>query len=77
MAKLPRIGIVTDERYPSPYADTQQVMKNATALARTGLPVEVLIPRPLRRLGWSAARTHAELAAYYNLRPPADEVVLP
>ena len=70
MANGPRVGIISDERYPSAFTDTQQVMKNATALARAGLDVELLIPRPLHRRGWSAARAHAELAAHYSLRGP-------
>ena len=63
----PRIGIISDERFPSHHTDTQQIVKNASALARTGLSVELIVPRRTGRLTWSRQRRLDELTDYYNL----------
>ena len=63
----PRIGIISDERYPGTEADTQQIVKNAAALARAGLPVELVIPVPSgRSFTPENARLH-ELLDFYHI----------
>lgn len=66
---LPRVAIVSPERFPHHGSNTQQVIKNADALAGAGLPVELLIPlqwKGLFRPGYSAADA---IRSYYNVPP--------
>ena len=66
-AVLPRVGIISDARFPSNHTDTQQIMKNASALARTGLPVELIVPLDSTRLLWSRRRRMRDLLDFYNV----------
>jgi glycosyltransferase involved in cell wall biosynthesis len=67
MTDLPRVGIISDRVFPCNEADTQQIVKNASALARSGLEVELVVPR---QQAW-AFRPHdervRELSDYYHL----------
>lgn len=64
---LPRVALISAQRYPHHDADTQQVMKSATALVRAGLDLQLLIPPRAGRRGWSRQRRLAELQRFYGL----------
>lgn len=67
---LPRIRIISDGRFPSHDTNTQQIMKNAAALARAGLDVELCIPSRNR---WNFVRTKTfreRLFSFYNVTGP-------
>jgi glycosyltransferase involved in cell wall biosynthesis len=63
----PRIGYISDERFPSRWTDTQQIMKTAAALAAEGADVEVILPRPARFFLASAAARRAALEQHYGI----------
>ena len=65
--KTPRVAIISDERFPHHATNTQQVIKNADALAAAGLPVELVIPiqwKGLFKPGYSVSKAISE---YYNV----------
>lgn len=67
---LPRIRIISDGRFPSHDTNTQQIMKNAAAMARAGLDVELCIPSR-NRWNFVTAKTFRErLFSYYNVSGP-------
>jgi glycosyltransferase involved in cell wall biosynthesis len=63
----PRIGYISDERFPSRWTDTQQIMKTASALAAEGADVEVILPRLGRLWFASAAERRAMLEQHYGI----------
>jgi glycosyltransferase involved in cell wall biosynthesis len=63
----PRIGYISDERFPSRWTDTQQIMKTAAAMAAEGADVEVIIPRTARLFFASAPARRAALEQYYGI----------
>ncbi len=65
--QYPKIAIVSDERYPKHTTNTQQVIKNATAFAMAGLPVELVIPLPTRGLFKKGYRVDQAIYQYYNV----------
>lgn len=62
-----RIAYVTDERYPSPHTDCQQVIKTADALAGEGHDVDLIVPRMARHLRLSTEDVKQEIGHYYNV----------
>lgn len=65
--KVPKVAIVSDERFPHHATNTQQVIKNADALTAAGLPVELVIPiqwKGLFKPGYNLAKAISE---YYNV----------
>ena len=44
-----RIAYISDERFPSIHTDTQQVVKTIDALGRSGVHVDLIQPRMMRR----------------------------
>ncbi len=67
--RLPKIAIVSDERYPKHTTNTQQVVKNASAFAQAGIPVELIIPRPLKGLFNPGLPLDKAIYQYYNIPP--------
>ena len=65
--QYPRIAIVNDERFPKHTTNTQQVIKNASAFAMAGLPVELVIPRPTQGLFKKGYRVDQAIYQYYNV----------
>ncbi len=64
---LPKVAIISDERFPSHHTNTQQVIKNADALTAAGLDVELLIPIQWHGLfepGYDVAKATYQ---YYNV----------
>ncbi len=66
-AELPRVALVSAQRYPHHDADTQQVMKSATALVRAGLDLQLLIPPRAGRTRLPRAERLAEIQLFYGL----------
>lgn len=64
---LPFISILSSERYPHHDTNTQQVVKNASALHEVGVPVELVLP--LQSKGLFDASFHLAQAVYdyYNI----------
>ena len=67
---LPKIRIISDGRFPSLDTNTQQIMKSASALARTGLDIELCIPSRNRFSFFSSEHFRACLFDYYNIHGP-------
>lgn len=67
MSQLPKIAIVSDASYPRHTTNTQQVIKNATALAEAGIPVTLVIPRPWESLSKQKATIHQSIYDHYNV----------
>lgn len=64
---LPRVAYITNKIYPHHNTDTQQVIKNASALHAAGLPVELIIPLQLKALlkpGYDVAEA---VYSFYNI----------
>jgi glycosyltransferase involved in cell wall biosynthesis len=66
-AELPRVALVSAQRYPHHDADTQQVMKSATALVRAGLELQLLIPPRAGRAHMPRAQRLDEIRRFYGL----------
>lgn len=65
-----RICYISDERFPSRWTDTQQIVKTATALADAGADVELVVPRRFGKTFFSSAATRREeLTRYYGVNP--------
>jgi glycosyltransferase involved in cell wall biosynthesis len=62
-----RIGYISDERFPSRWTDTQQIMKTAAALSAEGADVEVVLPRPAGLWFASSERRRAALERHYGI----------
>jgi glycosyltransferase involved in cell wall biosynthesis len=74
----PRICYVSDERFPSRWTDTQQIVKTATALADDGARVDLVLPRCFGRSFFaSAAVRRAELGRYYGVDPRFELTQIP
>ncbi|HOQ60311.1 MAG TPA: glycosyltransferase [Vicinamibacterales bacterium] len=67
-----RIAYVSDRPFPSFWTDTQQVMKNAEALALAGAEVRLAIPRAYRSIVRPAARRHRALREFYGVSASLD-----
>ncbi|TAK41373.1 MAG: glycosyltransferase [Saprospiraceae bacterium] len=65
--RTPSVAIISDERFPHYATNTQQVVKNADALAAAGLPSDLIIPvqwKGLFRPGYDVADA---ISKYYNV----------
>lgn len=74
----PKICYISDERFPSRWTDTQQIVKTATALGADGARVDLVLPRrfgPNFFRGASVRR--AELQHYYGVEPSFRLVQIP
>jgi glycosyltransferase involved in cell wall biosynthesis len=67
--KLPRIAIISSERYPHHDTNTQQIIKNASALHFAGLPVELIIPVQAKSFFSPTSNLIASIYKYYNVTP--------
>ncbi len=64
-----RIACVSDDRYPSSNANTQQIVKSAAALARRpGLEVDLVVPRLWQTFAISKEERRARIEAYYAVQ---------
>jgi glycosyltransferase involved in cell wall biosynthesis len=73
----PRIGYISDERFPSRWTDTQQIMKTASAMAAEGADVEVILPRLASAWLASAAARRATLEQHYGIEARFDLTQIP
>lgn len=64
---LPSVAYISNKIYPHHNTDTQQVIKNASALHDAGLSVELLIPLQLKHTGASHGVIQKEIYQYYNV----------
>ena len=64
---LPRVAYISNKIYPHHNTDTQQVIKNATAMHGAGLPVELIIPLQMKRLTNASYDTSDAICKYYNV----------
>jgi len=65
--KLPKVAIISDERFPHHATNTQQVIKNAAALHAAGLEVEMLIPTQAKGFFNPNYKVEEEIIKYYNI----------
>ncbi len=66
---LPQILMISSERYPHHDTNTQQVIKNASAMSEAGVPVELLIPVQKKSFfNWKYDVVQA-IYSYYNVPP--------
>ncbi|MEZ4958034.1 MAG: glycosyltransferase [Saprospiraceae bacterium] len=67
LISLPMISIISSERYPHHDTNTQQVVKNASALHEAGVPVELVLPSQAQ--GFFDKNFHLDQAVYdyYNI----------
>ena len=72
-----RICYISDERYPSRWTDTQQVMKTATALAREPVTVDLVLPRMWRTLWADSRARRGVLERYYGVEPAFELTQIP
>lgn len=64
---LPNILMISSERYPHHDTNTQQVIKNATAMSEVGVPVELMIPVQKKQFfDWKYNVVEA-IYEYYNV----------
>ncbi|HHM21142.1 MAG TPA: hypothetical protein ENJ20_03870, partial [Bacteroidetes bacterium] len=64
---LPCISIISSERYPHHDTNTQQVVKNASALHEVGVPVELVLPSQFLGLLKNGYRLDRAVYDYYNV----------
>ncbi len=64
---MPPIVYISSEQYPHHNTDTQQIVKNSTALHEAGLDIELLIPVQYRRIIKPGYDTQAEMRKFYNV----------
>ncbi|MES1166005.1 MAG: glycosyltransferase family 4 protein [Verrucomicrobiota bacterium] len=66
----PRICYVSDERFPSRWTDTQQIVKTATALSDEGANVDLVLPRRFSRTFFAGpAARRQEVTSAYGVTP--------
>jgi len=61
--------MISSERYPHHDTNTQQVIKNATAMRAVGVPVELLIPVQKKSFWTPSYDTAQAVYTYYNVPP--------
>jgi len=71
-AATPKVAILLNARMPSHHTDTQQVVKNAAALAANGMRLTVYVPRRGRYFFRSKHCFTADILKYYNIETPLD-----
>ncbi len=63
-----RIACLSDDRYPSSNANTQQIVKSAAALARRpGLEVDLVVPRLWQTIGMASDYRRRRIEEYYSV----------
>jgi starch synthase len=62
-----RVCYISDERFPSRWTDTQQIMKTASALARDGAAVDVVLARMWNVLFAGVRARRAVLERFYGI----------
>jgi glycosyltransferase involved in cell wall biosynthesis len=72
-----RICYISDERYPSRWTDTQQVMKTATALAREPVTVDLVLPRVWNTLWANNRARRGVLEGYYGVEAAFELTQIP
>ncbi len=65
--ELPKVAYISDKIYPHHNTDTQQVIKNASALQGAGLSVNLLIPVQMKSLTQPGYDVAEEIYHYYNV----------
>lgn len=63
----PRVAIISDERYPHHATNTQQIIKNASALTEAGLSMDLVIPYQAKALFRNDYSTEQAIYKYYNV----------
>lgn len=66
---LPRIEIISSERYPHHDTNTQQIIKNASSFHFSGLPVELVIPAQAKSFFQPKSALVDSITRYYNVSP--------
>lgn len=74
---LPRVAYISNKIYPHHNTDTQQVIKNASAMHEAGLPVELIIPVQMKGLLTPGYDIAGEIYQYYNVENGLDIKELP
>ena len=64
---LPTISIISSERYPHHDTNTQQVVKNASALHEAGVPIELVLPSQAKGLFDNTYHLDQAIYKYYNI----------
>ncbi len=64
---LPRISIISSERYPHHDTNTQQVVKNASAFHEVGIPVELVLSSQANGFFDNNYDLKAHVCEYYNI----------
>ena len=64
---LPFISIISSERYPHHDTNTQQVVKNASAIHEVGVPVELVLPCQLKSFFNKDYKLDEAVYKYYNI----------
>ena len=65
--RTPSVAIISDERFPHYATNTQQVVKNADALAAAGLPSDLIIPVQWKGLFQPGYDVADAISRYYNV----------
>lgn len=65
-----KVACVCDDRFPSSNANTQQVVKTASAVARHGVDIDLVLPRMWQTFGLSESRRRALINEYYSVSGP-------
>lgn len=65
--KHPKVAMISDERYPHHATNTQQVIKNASALHKTGIPVDLIIPCQFKQVFSKNYNLFNKIKDYYNV----------
>lgn len=72
-----RVCYISDERFPSRWTDTQQIMKTASALARDGAAVEVVLARKWNVLFAGNRARKQKLERYYGIQADFELTQIP
>ncbi len=64
---IPKIAYISDERFPSPHTDVQQVVKTIDALGGLGATVHLIQPRLAKHLFVSKEQRKARICDYFNV----------
>ncbi len=60
-----KIACICDDRFPSANANTQQVIKTASAVARKGVTIDLVLPRMWQTFGMDAEQRRQLINDYY------------
>lgn len=65
-----KIGCICDDRFPSSNANTQQVIKTASAVARKGVKIDLILPRMWQTFGMPKQKRRELIDEYYSVAGP-------